>query len=86
MVVMVQVRFFVECFAAGHLHRLDFMRFKQRIHSAVHGCLANFGLALLRQLDKIGNRERTVRLHDDVMDDRALPRLPLTDLYHFACG
>ena len=40
------------------------------------------GFALLRQLNEVCDRQRPVRLHDDVVDDRTLPGLALTDFYH----
>lgn len=82
MVVVVQVRFFVERLAAGHLYRLYFAGFEQRIHRAVDGRLADFGLAFLRERDEIRYRQRAVGIHDDIVDNRALTGLALADFHH----
>lgn len=80
--VVVQVRFFVERFAAWHLHRLYFACIEQCVYGAVYGCLANFGLAFLRERNEVCDRQRPVGIHDDIMDDRALAGLALADFHH----
>lgn len=80
--VVVQVRFFVERFAARHLHRLYFACLEQRIYSAVYGRLAYFGLAFLRERNEVCYRQRPVGVHDDIMDDRALAGLALANFHH----
>ena len=82
MVVVVQVRFFIERFAAGHLHRLNFAGFEQCIHRTVDSRLADFGFTFLCERNEVSNRQRPVRIHDDVVDDRALTGLALADFHH----
>lgn len=82
MVVMVQVCLLVQRFTTRHLHRLDFASFKQCIDRAVNRRLADLCLLFLCQRNQIGDAEWPVRLHDNPMDNGALPRLALSDLHH----
>jgi hypothetical protein len=82
MVMVVQVSLFVERFTTRHLHRLYFTRFEQCVDGAVDGRLADFRLFFLSQGDQIGNAQRAVRLHDDIMDDGALAGLALSNFDH----
>lgn len=82
MVVVVQVRLFIERFAARHRNRLYFAGVEQGVDGAVDGRLADFCLTFLRHRDEVGNRQRPVGFHDDVVDNAALLGLALADFDH----
>lgn len=84
-VVVVQMGLLVESLATRHLHRLNFTRLEKRVDSPVDRRLAYTCLPLLRQRNKVCNAQRTVRFHDNFMDDSALARLTLSDLDHGIC-